>query len=66
MATSVSTLRETLMKTKAHKLVRFPGIVRDAKRLQCSRVHLYLVLSGKRTSHRLLVRYRALRKERAA
>ncbi|MBP8257099.1 MAG: hypothetical protein KAX37_07210 [Opitutaceae bacterium] len=40
--------------------VRFPGIVADAKRLKVSRIHLYLVLTGRRTSHRLLKRYDAL------
>lgn len=40
--------------------VRFPGITRDAKALKVSRIHLYLVLTGQRTSHRLLKRYRAL------
>lgn len=40
--------------------VRFPGIVGAAKALKVSRIHLYLVLTGQRTSHRLLKRYRAL------
>ena len=45
--------------------VRFPGITRDAKRLNVSRIHLYLVLTGQRTSHRLLRRYQALTKPAA-
>lgn len=45
--------------------VRFPGIIRDAKRLNVSRIHLYLVLTGQRTSHRLLRRYQALNKPAA-
>jgi hypothetical protein len=40
--------------------VRFPGIVRHARQMKVSRMHLYLVLTGQRTSHRLLRRYRAL------
>jgi hypothetical protein len=49
------------MKTSpAPKVVRFPGIMRDARELGVSRIHLYLVLSGKRVSRRLTARYRAL------
>jgi hypothetical protein len=40
---------------------RFPGIAGDARRLNCSRTHLYLVLAGKRSSTALLNRYNALR-----
>lgn len=40
---------------------RFPGIVADAKTLSVSRIHLYLVLTGQRTSHRLLADYRRLK-----
>ena len=39
----------------------FPGIIKDAAALEVHRIHLYLVLSGKRQSHRLLARYRALK-----
>lgn len=49
--------------TRPHR-TRFPGIVSDARRLRCSRVHLYLVLTGARTSHRLLARYRTLKRDR--
>lgn len=37
----------------------FPGIASDAKSLGVSRQHLYFVLTGKRTSARLLQRYQA-------
>lgn len=47
------------------KRVRFPGIMRDAQRLKVSRIHLYLVLTGQRVSHRLLARYQALNKSAA-
>ena len=44
--------------------VKYVGIVNDARRLRCSRIHLYLVLSGKRTSHSLTRRYHALKGSR--
>lgn len=53
------------MKPTVHKPrgeTRFPGIVRHAEQLGCSRVHLNLVLSGKRTSKSLLKGYRDLLK----
>lgn len=37
--------------------VRFPGIVAAAEALGVTRVHLYLVLSGKRESASLRARY---------
>ena len=50
---------------KAKKLtkgrVRFPGICADAQKLGVHRVHLYEVLSGKRTSHRLIASYEMLK-----
>jgi hypothetical protein len=46
--------------------IRFPGITRAAERLKVTRIHLYLVLSGQRTSHRLLMRYQALQHKEAA
>jgi hypothetical protein len=46
--------------------IRFPGITADARRLKVTRIHLYLVLSGQRTSHRLLKRYAALQKKKEA
>ena len=46
--------------------IRFPGITRAAKRLKVTRIHLYLVLSGQRTSHRLLKRYTTLTAKDAA
>lgn len=44
------------------KRTRFAGLVADAKRLGVHRNHLYLVLSGRRQSRRLMARYKALRK----
>lgn len=41
--------------------VRFPGLMNAAKALGVHRNHLYLVLSGQRTSHRLLARYHQLK-----
>lgn len=40
---------------------RFPGIVQDAKALGVSRVHLWLVLTGKRESAALKARYEVLK-----
>lgn len=40
---------------------KFHNIVADAARLGCSRIHLYLVLNGNRTSHSLLRRYNSLK-----
>lgn len=42
--------------------VKFPGICADAQILGCHRVHLYEVLTGKRTSHSLKQRYHAMKK----
>ena len=39
---------------------RFPGIKRHAQKLGVSRVHLFLVLTGKRTSESLRQRYNEL------
>jgi hypothetical protein len=51
-------------KAKAKKAprgdTRFPSIVRHAAALECSRVHLFLVLIGERTSPRLLSGYKKL------
>lgn len=44
---------------------RFQGIVADAKALGVSRVHLYLVLDGRRQSARLLARYNELKTQQA-
>lgn len=41
--------------------VKYSGIVADARRLGCSRIHLYLVLTGRRTSHSLRKRYQQLK-----
>jgi len=39
------------------------GIVADAKALDVHRIHLWLVLTGRRQSRSLIKRYRALRAE---
>jgi hypothetical protein len=39
---------------------KYPGISADAKTLGVSRTHLFLVLTGKRKSARLMSRYLAL------
>lgn len=44
---------------------KYPGIAGDARTLGVSRTHLYLVLTGKRTSARLMQLYRKLHKEAA-
>lgn len=46
---------------KQSPLTRFPGLIADAEALGVHRTHLYLVLSGQRTSASLLRRYRALK-----
>lgn len=40
--------------------VRFPGVSAAAKRLGCTRSHLWAVLAGQRTSHSLMRRYHEL------
>lgn len=50
---------------KTRRLIRFPGLMTAADKLGVHRNHLYLVLTGQRTSHRLLRRYQALKKEAA-
>lgn len=42
--------------------VRFPGLINHAAALDVHRNHLYLVLSGKRTSKTLMKRYHELQK----
>ena len=42
---------------------QFPGIVEDARSLGVSRVHLFLVLTGQRTSKGLLNRYKAFQRQ---
>ena len=61
-------LRDATSKSKAGKVnkktrrqVRFPGLVSDAERLGVHRNHLYLVLSGRRSSAALLSRYHTLK-----
>lgn len=44
---------------------KYPGITEAARVLSVSRTHLYLVLSGKRTSDRLLARYKKLNQSAA-
>jgi hypothetical protein len=54
-------IRETKQTGKAKREVRFRGVCKSAQLLGVSRVHLYLVLAGRRTSRRLMQRYEALR-----
>ncbi|WP_414664872.1 hypothetical protein [Horticoccus sp. 23ND18S-11] len=42
---------------------QFPGILADAKALDVSRVHLWLVLTGRRKSARLAARYEQLKRD---
>jgi hypothetical protein len=44
---------------------RFPGITGDAKALNVSRAHLYMVLTGQRTSAALSRRYAKLHRAAA-
>ena len=46
--------------------VKFPGITEDAKKLGVSRPHLWMVLTGTRTSGSLTRRYHALKTEVAS
>lgn len=48
-----------------NSLAKYPGICEAAKALGVHRIHLYLVLSGKRQSHRLKRRYQELKREGA-
>lgn len=48
---------------KGKRQVRFPGLMNAAHALGVHRNHLYLVLSGRRVSVKLLKRYKALKKE---
>lgn len=43
--------------------VRFPGVSAAAKRLGCTRAHLWAVLAGQRTSHSLTRRYHELKSQ---
>ena len=52
------------MKKKKKKVIRFRGIVAAARELRVSREHLYRVLTGERTSKRLLSRYHALQESK--
>lgn len=47
--------------TRPKRQIKYPGLCADARRLRCSRIHLYLVLSGRRESRRLLRRYQQLK-----
>lgn len=58
-------VHETSQPEKEIRSVRFPGIMRDARRLGVHRNHLYLVLTGNRQSPGLLNRYKKLHKERS-
>lgn len=50
---------------KPKRQVRFPGLLTAAHHLGVHRNHLYLVLTGKRTSHSLLRRYNQFKQEAA-
>lgn len=55
------------MKTHITHRTQFPGITEHARKLGCSRPHLWQVLTGRRQSARLRKRYEQLmRAERAA
>jgi hypothetical protein len=47
-----------------HRLL-YPGRIADARALGVTANHLYLILSGRRTSHSLLRRYHALKRKAA-
>lgn len=51
-------------RVKTRRQVRFPGLLTDAETLGVHRNHLYLVLTGARTSHALLKRYRELHNQK--
>ena len=55
-------LRGTREKVNKKPRVRFRGICAAAKQLDCSRVHLWQVLTGRRQSKSLWVRYHQLTK----
>ena len=55
-------LRGTNRKGNSKTRPRFKGICAAAKELDCSRVHLWHVLTGRRQSKSLLARYRQLPK----
>ncbi len=46
---------------KSKRFIRFPGICHAAKELGVSRIHLWFLLTGQRTSPGLLRRYQALK-----
>jgi len=53
--------------SKPKRPIRFPGIIRDARTLGCSRISLYLSLTGKRPDlPGLKSRYEALKKAEAS
>jgi hypothetical protein len=54
-------LHETQHVKRGRGVTKFQGISLDAKRLGVNRIHLWLCLTGRRTSHRLLKRYKALK-----
>ena len=59
-------LRETKPAKQAKpSRVKYAGIMADAASLGVHRIHLYLVLSGRRESRSLLRRYRQLKRHAA-
>lgn len=58
---------KTVMKAKSkNRGMKFKGIGRHAQMLGVRREHLWLVLTGQRTSHSLLSRYSQIKKEHAS
>lgn len=53
-------VRDTDATVKEIRQVRFPGLLANAHALGVSRNHLYLVLTGKRQSDRLLTQLASL------
>ncbi len=48
-------------KPVGRKFDKYPGITTDATTLGVHRIHLYLVLDGRRESRSLMARYQALK-----
>ena len=56
-----SACNEKVSGRKPRGPTQYRGITAAAKQLQVRREHLWLVLTGKRTSTRLMLRYQALK-----
>ena len=46
---------------RTKRRMKYRGISRDAEKLGCSRVHLWLVLTGRRKGGPLMARYNAMK-----